>query len=102
MPPVSYTVVLHAAAGRRDDVLAVLAELVEAAGDEPGTLVYAMHTVDGEPDVVVSYELFVDEAALRAHTASEAVARAVDRLQPLVAQTVAYRGAPASGKGLPV
>jgi quinol monooxygenase YgiN len=79
----------------------VLDELVDAARGEPGTLVYAMHTVDEDPDLVVSYELFADAAALHAHAASPAVAGAAERLRALVAETTAYRGAPATATGLP-
>ena len=34
---------------------------------EPGTLVYAVHEVDGEPNVRVFYELYRDRAAFDEH-----------------------------------
>ena len=34
---------------------------------EPGTLVYATHTVDGEPLSRVFYEVYADKAAFEAH-----------------------------------
>ena len=64
-PVIAYMSTIHAKAGRRADLLALLAELVEAAErDEPGTLAYTFHTLDDEPDTVISYELFADDAAL--------------------------------------
>jgi quinol monooxygenase YgiN len=34
---------------------------------EPGTIVYATHTVEGQPDLRVSYELYRDRAAFDEH-----------------------------------
>jgi quinol monooxygenase YgiN len=49
----------------------LVAETIEAIKtDEPGTLVYASHTVDGEPLVRVFYELYRDKAAFGAHEAA--------------------------------
>lgn len=39
--------------------------------DEPGTLVYAVNRVDGEPLQRVFYELYRDRAAFDAHEAQE-------------------------------
>lgn len=101
--PVSYVVKMTAQPGRRDELLDGLRELVDAVvADEPGVLVYAFHTVDGEPDVVLSYEVFADEAALAAHRDGPAVARVLPRLGPLVAATEAWRGEPVMGKGIPL
>jgi len=94
---------MRAQPGRRADLLALLRELVDAAAtDEPGTLVYVMHEADDDPDVVVSYELFADEAALEAHKASPAVAAVMPRLGPLVADGSFRRLNPALAAGLPV
>ena len=35
--------------------------------NEPGTLVYASHTVEGQPLQRIFYELYRDEAAFEAH-----------------------------------
>jgi len=98
---ISYVVEMTAQPGRRDELLALLQELVDAAAGEPGTLVYAFHTVDDEPDTVFSYELFAGEDALVAHRDGAAVARLLPRLGDVVASTRAWRGAPVMGKGLP-
>ena len=38
---------------------------------EPGTLVYAVHEVEGEPNTRVFYELYRDRAAFDAHERQE-------------------------------
>src|SRR5262249_58155009 len=46
----------------------LVAETIEAIkADEPGTLVYASHLVDGQPLQRIFYELYRDEAAFEAH-----------------------------------
>ncbi|MDQ1509008.1 MAG: hypothetical protein QOG50_852 [Actinomycetota bacterium] len=93
---------MRAHPGRREDLLEVLRELVDAAAaDEPGTLVYVMHEVDDDPDTVVSYELFADEAALDAHKASPTVAAVMPRLGPLIAVGSFRRLTPTLETGLP-
>ena len=93
---------MRAHPGRRAELLELLRELVAAAAsDEPGTLVYVMHEAADDPDTVVSYELFADEAALEAHKASPAVAGVMPRLQPLVAEGSFRRLTPALQTGLP-
>jgi quinol monooxygenase YgiN len=93
---------MRAHPGRRAELLEVLRELVAAAGaDEPGTLVYVMHEAADDPDLVVSYELFADEAALEAHQASPIVASVMPRLRPLVAEGSFRRLAPVLETGLP-
>jgi quinol monooxygenase YgiN len=37
---------------------------------EPGTLIYAVHRVEGQPLVRVFYELYLDQAAFEAHEAA--------------------------------
>jgi quinol monooxygenase YgiN len=93
---------MRAHPGKRAELLAVLRELVDAAAaDEPGTLVYVMHEAADDPDVVVSYELFADEAALAAHRDSAVVAAVMPRLNALLAEGSFRRLAPTLGTGLP-
>ena len=47
--------------GRRDDALAVLDNMIDHVGSEPGTLVYLVHTDRDDPDVIWCYERYVDE-----------------------------------------
>jgi quinol monooxygenase YgiN len=98
---IAYMSTMHAKPGMRADLLALLAELVEVAErDEPGTLAYAFHTVDDEPDTVVSYELFADEDALVQHRDSETVASVMPRLRAVTEPGSVRRLVPAIGKGL--
>jgi quinol monooxygenase YgiN len=92
---------MRAQAGRRAELLEVLRELVDAAANEPGTLVYAMHEAADDPDTVVSYELFADEAALEVHKRSPAVSGAMPRLEPLLADVSFRRLTPTLETGLP-
>ncbi len=48
----------------------LVAETVEAIkANEPGTLVYASHLVEGQPLQRIFYELYRDKAAFEAHEA---------------------------------
>lgn len=50
---------------------ALVAETVERIRDsEPGTVIYAVHEVEGEPLMRAHYELFADRAAFEAHEAA--------------------------------
>lgn len=71
--------------GKRADVVDALRPVVTATGDEPGTLLYSMHTDKGEDDVVWFYELYADEAALATHGGSEAMKQAGGQLRDKVA-----------------
>lgn len=42
---------------------------------EPGTLIYAVHTVDGQPLQRIFYELYADQAAFEAHEAAPHTSR---------------------------
>lgn len=42
---------------------------------EPGTLVYATHTVEGEPLVRIHYELYADRDAFEVHERAEHTVR---------------------------
>jgi quinol monooxygenase YgiN len=49
----------------------LVAETVQSiAAHEPGTLIYAVHRVDGQPLQRVFYELYRDQAAFEAHEAA--------------------------------
>jgi quinol monooxygenase YgiN len=74
------------------------------AVEEPGTLVYTVHTVDGQPSQRIFYELYRDLAAFEAHEAQphtraflrardELVERVeVDFVNPQVSNTAAGAG----------
>ena len=76
---------LTAIPGRRAELLAAFAPLVDAVAGEPGTEVFVMHTARDDADVVLFYEAYRDEAALATHRESEAVQAVVPRLGDLLA-----------------
>jgi quinol monooxygenase YgiN len=91
---------MRAQPGRRAELLAILGTLVDdATRNEPGTLTYTFHTVDDDPDAVISYELFADEDALEAHKHSDAVAAAIPQLRAVTVPGSVQRLVPAIGKG---
>lgn len=58
---------------------------------EPGTLVYACHTVEGHPEQRVFYELYRDRAAFDAHERQAHVLRFLDeRAQHIASFHVAF------------
>jgi quinol monooxygenase YgiN len=70
--------------GKRDEVVAALSPMVDAVKDEPGTLVYAMHTDNAEADVIWFYEVYDSQDSLAAHSGSQAMKEAGGRLAGLV------------------
>ena len=58
----------------------LVAETIEAIkANEPGTLVYASHLVEGQPLQRIFYELYEDKAAFEAHEAAAHTRRYLDR-----------------------
>jgi quinol monooxygenase YgiN len=54
----------------RAEIADILRQLTAASRQEPGCVTYVPHTVEGEPDTVLIYEQYRDEAAREAHRAS--------------------------------
>jgi quinol monooxygenase YgiN len=77
---------LTAATGRGAELLAVLEELATATRAEPGNEVFVVHAARDDPDVVLGYEVFVDDDALAAHRATDAVRVAQARLTDVLAE----------------
>jgi quinol monooxygenase YgiN len=75
---------LTAAEGRRDEAVATLGKLVEAAESEPGTLQYVLHTDTADPDVIWFYELYADQAGFEAHATSTTMAQVMGSLGGLL------------------
>ena len=71
--------------GRRDDAVEALRPLVEAAHDEAGTEVYAMHVQADDPDTIWFYERYTDAAARQTHGASETMKQVGGALRGLAA-----------------
>ncbi len=64
---ISFTVRLRFRPEDRELIAGLLRELAEASREEPGCVNYVAHTVQGEPDTVLIYEQYRDEAAREAH-----------------------------------
>ncbi|SQE00675.1 Antibiotic biosynthesis monooxygenase [Parafrankia sp. Ea1.12] len=91
---------LPGAAGRFDRLVAETLPLIVSS--EPGTLVYATHVVEGEPDARIFYEVYQDRAAFDEHERQEHVRRFLSAREEFLA------GPPrvefltgVGGKGLP-
>jgi len=78
----------------------LVAETIEAIKtNEPGTLVYASHLVDGQPLQRIFYELYRDEAAFHAHEAAPHTRRYLDEREQYLASTEVDRLILQTGKG---
>jgi quinol monooxygenase YgiN len=55
--------------------------------NEPGTLVYASHLVEGQPLQRIFYELYRDKAAFEAHEVSPHTRRYLDQRDQYLAST---------------
>ncbi|TML28163.1 MAG: antibiotic biosynthesis monooxygenase [Actinobacteria bacterium] len=75
-----------------------LVEQIEA--NEPGTLLYATHTIEGEPLARLFYEVYADEDAFQAHQDAEYVKAFLTARVPLLADRRVERLRPAFAKGL--
>ena len=66
----------------------LVAETVEAIkANEPGTVVYASHLVDGQPLQRIFYELYSDRAAFEAHEAAPHTRRYLEQRDRYLAST---------------
>lgn len=74
MSKVSVVATITAKAGRGDEVIAAFEGAKDAVQAEAGTLVYALHRNQANPDVFYVTELYEDQAALDAHMAGPAMA----------------------------
>src|SRR5580765_6924220 len=103
MSKVAVLAKLKAQPGKRDELVAAMSPMLDAVKDEPGTEVYALHTDNGDADVIWFYELYVDSDALAAHSGSEAMKAAGGRLAGLVAgRPELFMLTPNAAKGLTV
>lgn len=94
---------LTATEGKRDELVKVLGQLVDAVQSEPGTLTYALHTATDDPNVVWFYELYDSAESLATHSGSDAMKAVGGQLAGLVGgRAEITRLEPVGGKGLPL
>ena len=67
---VSFIVRMRFAAEDREQVADLLRKLALASRQEPGCVSFIAHTVEGEPDKVILYEQYRDQAAAEFHRAT--------------------------------
>ena len=84
MSEVAYIAKLTAADGKRDEAIAALGRLVDAAESEPGTLHYVLYADTSDPATIWFTELYADEASLETHMSSPAMAEVVGSLAGLM------------------
>jgi (4S)-4-hydroxy-5-phosphonooxypentane-2,3-dione isomerase len=101
MPKVSLLAKFTAKEGKGDELAAAFEPLIEQVRKEPGTLLYVMSRAKDNPDMFWFSELYTDEDAFAAHGASEAMAKAVPTLGPLIAESELTLGEPILAKDLP-
>jgi quinol monooxygenase YgiN len=68
---VSFLVRMKFASEDRAEIAATLRQLTAASRQEPGCVSYIPHQLHEDPDTVLIYEQYRDEAALGAHRDSE-------------------------------
>ena len=73
--------------GKADEYVAAFAPLLEQAKKEPGTLLYAVHRSKDDPRVFWTTEVYADDAAFAAHSASEVHAAATPLFTELIARS---------------
>lgn len=66
----SFTVRMRFNKDDREKIAEVLRHLAIASREEPGCSNYVPHQVDGDPETILIYEQYKDQAALDAHRAS--------------------------------
>ncbi|HTW44359.1 MAG TPA: putative quinol monooxygenase [Acidobacteriaceae bacterium] len=68
---ISFTVRMRFKPEDREEIFKALQELTAASRREPGCVTYVPHVLEDDPDTVVIYEQYADQAARNAHAASE-------------------------------
>jgi autoinducer 2-degrading protein len=86
--------------GRADEYVAAFAPLLEQAEREPGTLLYAVHRSKDDPHVFWTTEVYADDDAFAAHSASEVHAAASPVFTELIAAADFIIGETLLAKGL--
>jgi quinol monooxygenase YgiN len=64
---ISFIVRMRFRSEDRQEIAGFLRELTTASREEPGCVSYVAHTVESEPDTVLIYEQYRDEAAVEFH-----------------------------------
>jgi quinol monooxygenase YgiN len=101
MSQVSLLARFTAKKGKGDEIVAAFQPIIDQVRNEPGTLLYVMSRTKDDPDVFWFAELYVDDDAFAAHGGSEAMAKAMPTLGPLIAESELVISEPVLAKDLP-
>jgi quinol monooxygenase YgiN len=94
---VRFTCKDEASAAEHDRLVAETVQAIRV--HEPGTLIYAVHRVDGQPLQRVFYELYTDRAAFEAHEAAPHTRRYLAEREAYLVSTEVDRLTLQTGKG---
>ncbi|MCU4748512.1 putative quinol monooxygenase [Streptomyces sp. G-5] len=97
---VRFTCKDEAAAAAFDELVALTGEQIRA--NEPGTVIYTVHRVDGRPLERIFYELYRDVAAFDTHESQDYVRSFLAEREQYLASTEVDRLDFVSGKGVDV
>jgi quinol monooxygenase YgiN len=89
--PIVLNVHFEALPGRENDLLRELSALVEPTRKEAGCLVYELHVDPENPEKLMFYEKFADQAALDFHVNTTHFKKLVsyrEKSDPIAAQTI--------------
>ncbi len=101
MPQVALVSRFRVKDGGAEELIAAFRPVLDQAGSEPGTLLYALHRATDDPNLFWVCELYADQGAFEAHSGSETMAAATPVLSELIADPELIIGEPVSAKGLP-
>ena len=86
--------------GKAEEYVAAFTPLLEQAGKEPGTLLYALSRSKDDPHVFWTTEVYADDAAFAAHSSSEVHVAASPVFTELLAASEVIIGETLLAKGL--
>lgn len=86
--------------GKAEEYVAAFAPLLEQAEREPGTLLYAVHRSKNDPHMFWTTEVYADDDAFAAHSASDVHAAASPVFTELIAAADVVIGETLMAKGL--
>ena len=85
MPKLANVVTIEAAPGRRDEILPLLAaHKTRCLKDEPGTLQFDILLPKDEGTKILTYEVYLDDAAFEVHRNGSSLAQLREEISGLV------------------
>lgn len=85
MPKITIIATLKAAPGKEDEVADGLVELIGAADEEPGLLIYSVHRDPEDPSTFVFFELYENDEAFAVHGKGDQMRTAMGAMGALLA-----------------